>query len=158
MFYFYLYLTLGLVIINYPPILEYTKIDDYFTDTITTISQYFIEQIGISVTRNGEFLHLSNSILQIEYACSGLDIIILFIATILSLNIKFYNKILLSIITIFIFEFLNIIRIVYLGWILENKPQWFDFIHDYILNILLLSIIFLFLSLILKNKEVNIKQ
>ena len=155
---FYFYIILAIVIVNYPPILEFTNFDEHFTNIITIISKYFIEIIGIDVVRDGEFLHLPSSNLQIEYACSGLDIIILLSAVILSIEIKFYKRIILIFMLNIIFGLLNSIRIAYLGWILENYPKWFDFMHDYILNILLLSIIFLFLSLILKNKEVNIKQ
>jgi len=144
MFYFYLYIGFALIIITYPPILEATQLDEAFTGFITIMSKYSIEAIGLPVVQNAEYLHLPHSTLKIEYACSGFDIIIILLATILSLNINFYRKALFIFSTIIVVEFLNIIRIVSLGWILENQPKWFDLMHDYVFSGLLFIVVFLF--------------
>ena len=151
MFYFYLYIAFAFIIIEYPPILEATQLDEYFTQFITIMSKYSIEAMGLPVVQNAEYLHLPHSTLKIEYACSGFNIIILLSAMILSINIKVYKRIMLILLTIIVIEVFNIIRIVSLGWILENQPKWFDLMHDYIFTGLLLMLSILVISTILKK-------
>ena len=151
MFYFYLYITIALIILGYPPILENTQIDEYFIELITIVSKHSLEIIGLPVVQNAEYLHLPTSTLKIEYACSGFDIVILLSAIIFSINIKIYLRFLFILLTITLIEFFNIIRIISLGWILENQPKWFDLMHDYIFTGVLLIMVFWVILTVLKR-------
>jgi exosortase/archaeosortase family protein len=73
-----------------------------------------------------------------------LRVLLLFLSFIIAYPSSLSLKIRWSIYSIIFLELLNIFRIVVLSWVLINYPQYFNFMHDYVLSVILLLIVAIF--------------
>lgn len=107
---------------------------------LTSIFQFLYSDI---IIENNQF-KVQNAIMVIEPACHVLRVLLLFLSFIIAYPSSLSLKIRWSIYSIIFLELLNIFRIVVLSWVLINYPQYFNFMHDYVLSVILLLIVAIF--------------
>ncbi len=132
--YYFLYLSLLSILFFFTPI------DTWSTLLSIELTKYSIEVIGIQAEIQGNSFKLDNITMLIEPECNGLKATLLFLAVIMAYPAKLKLKLTWMISSIFILQVLNILRITFLAWILRFHLNYFDFIHEYLSPIVLISI------------------
>ncbi|PIN90235.1 hypothetical protein COU57_03955 [Candidatus Pacearchaeota archaeon CG10_big_fil_rev_8_21_14_0_10_32_14] len=105
----------------------------YFLFTSLTIYPvYYLVQIYSKATLYGNLITLSNNIsLEIVGACvAGSAYLLLTILNLSTSNIKLKKRILMLLSSYFIFLIFNIIRIVFLGYLVFIGSAYFDIVHS----------------------------
>ena len=108
------------------------KIFYFLFTNLTIYPVFYLVQIYSKATLNGNLITLSNNIsLEIVGACvAGSAYLLLTILNLSTPNIKIKKRILMLAISYFIFLIFNIIRIVFLGYLVFIGSAYFDIVHS----------------------------
>jgi exosortase family protein XrtM len=144
---YFLYISLFFLLVDFKPVREFLQIERVYNIFITALSAKMIEIIQIPVDYDLNILHLANADMVIKFGCNGLEAILIFIAGVLAYPSSFKSKIIGIVIGVLIIEAINILRIAFLAYVINNYPKFFDIMHSYVtqsIMIILAFIIFLF--------------
>ncbi len=104
------------------------------------ISARLLSAAGIEVTSAGPLVHLPGRSLYIAFGCNGLEAVVIYGAAILAYPATFLYKLKGLIGGLVVLQVVNIIRIVVLGIAAVKFGKWFDYIHYYIAQGLMIAI------------------
>ena len=116
------------------------SLEELITTFTVDATKVFIDFIGIQATLIGDAFYLDNAIMLVEPECNGLKALLLFETVILAYPASIRVKISWIIGSTIFLQFLNIVRVTFLAWVLESHADYFDFMHDFITPILLIAI------------------
>ena len=88
-----LYMVIAFILVDYEPVRELLKLDEYYTGTVTWLSAELIRAIGIDVMVNGAFLQLKSAIMEVKFGCNGLEAILLYVAAVLAFPASWKERI-----------------------------------------------------------------
>ena len=83
------------------------------------------------------------SYIYIWHGCSGLKEMAMFLFIMILFPGPWKHKLWFTPLSLLFIYFISIIRIVFLGLIFKSHPGWFNFVHEYLFNILFFLIFFL---------------
>ncbi len=155
-----LYITYILIffsIIEIPFIINIFPIEEFTTHIAVEATKISINLIGIEAKVNGISFELDNAIMMVDPDCNGLKAVMLFVAVILAYPSSLKVKVIWILGSIIFLQFINIVRITFLAWVLRYHFDNFDFIHDYISPIFVISIaLFMFYKYVdIANKSLE---
>lgn len=113
------------------------------------ISSLLLNILGQHTTTSASMISSQTTVVMLSFGCEGTEPIIIFLAGIIAIPIKFNFKLIPALIGIVSLYILNFIRIVVLFFIQKNQPDLFESFHSIIFPIffILLSLICLGLCL-----------
>jgi exosortase/archaeosortase family protein len=146
-----IYMLIAFILVDYQPIHDFLRLDEFYTAAVVVLSKYLIELIGISVTAQGSFLHLNSAIMEVKFGCNGLEAILLFAAAVLAYPASWKLRLAGIIIGSTFLQIFNLIRIAILAWVLEYHPTVFPIMHEYITQSIMIAIAFVAFLVYLQN-------
>ena len=102
-----------------------------YTNVINPIVTFLINSIGIEAMHMGIDIILPTSILKVLFGCNGLEAILIFIAGVLAFKADTKYKLKYLIQGILLISVINIFRLVLLAYVLEVHGNYFNLMHDY---------------------------
>lgn len=150
-------MSIAFTLLEYEPLRELLMLDSIYTYSVVYISQYFIQLIGIHVETSNEFIYLNSSALQIEFGCNGLEAILLFTVAVLAFEGSIKNKIIGIVLGSSVLQLINIARIVLLAYVLEYHDKYFEVMHIYVTQsmMVVLALVVFLLYLAWIEREVS---
>ncbi|MFA6136688.1 MAG: exosortase/archaeosortase family protein [Sulfurimonas sp.] len=140
-----LFISLSFLLIEHDYFKSWLQINALYTVWVTLISAKMMS-LFVSLQYDTTFIHLPTLSLEIKFGCNGLESIVLYISAVLAYKATLKEKLyglgigLLSIYAI------NISRIMVLGYVGVNHFEYFDVMHTYITqNIMIVLVFFVFL-------------
>ncbi|MEA2099882.1 MAG: archaeosortase/exosortase family protein [Campylobacterota bacterium] len=103
-----------------------------YTSAINPIVTYFINMLGIEAISVGIDILLPSSTLQVIFGCNGLEALLIFIAGILAFKARLKDKLKYLGQGILLISIINIFRLVILAYVIEYHNYYFDLMHDYV--------------------------
>lgn len=125
----------------------------YYLNFTAKLSSLLLNIFRIHTNIDGSLIYSADTSVLISYGCEATEPIIIFLAGLIAIPLKFRNKILPGIITIFLLYILNLFRIVALFLIQKNYPNQFDNFH--IIYFPILFILFALVGLYLSTKSIS---
>jgi len=151
------YIILFFLLLEIPYIVEIFPLENFTTNLAVEATKISINLIGIEAKVSGVSFKLDNAIMMVDPDCNGLKAVILFIAVILAYPSSLKVKLVWILGSIIFLQFINIVRITFLAWTLRYHFDNFDFIHDFISPIFVISIaLFMFYKYVdIANKSLE---
>jgi len=102
---------------------------------------------------SGIILSLPTSAIGIVFGCNGLESLILFFSGILAYpGIEWRTRLYWLALGYSVLTFINIIRLAFLAWVNEFYKPWFDFLHAYVTESMMIFLaLLLFIYYMKKN-------
>ncbi len=150
-FLYVIYMIIAFFLVDYKPVHDLLRLDEYYTGGVVYLSRYLIDLIQIPVTAQGAFLHLSHAIMEVKFGCNGLEAILLFTAAVLAYPASWKARLSGIVLGSFFLQFFNLIRIAILAWVLEYHPTVFPIMHEYITQSIMIAIAFVAFLIYLQN-------
>jgi len=125
-------MAIAFTLLEYPPLQELLQLDSIYTNSVVYISHFFIALFGIEVSSANDLIYLPHDILKIEFGCNGMEAILLFTMAVLAFSASLKQKVIGLIVGSTLLQAINILRIVLLAYVLENHPKYFELMHTYV--------------------------
>ena len=120
-----------------------------FTDFLATLSALILGFLYHGVFSEGNLIYdqITNQGVYIMPGCNGVEVCLVLVAAILAFPSNIKNKVLGIFFGVLVVQFLNLIRIVSLFFLLQWDKNWFDFFHLYLWQALIMldALVFWFL-------------
>jgi exosortase family protein XrtM len=146
-----IYMVVAFILVDYQPVHDYLRLDEFYTAGVVSLSQDLIEFLGIPVRAEGALLHLNSAIMEVKFGCNGLEAILLLCAAILAYPGSWKARIIGILMGSLFLQFFNLIRIAILAWVLEEHPSIFPIMHEYITQSIMIAIAFVIFLVYLQN-------
>ncbi len=153
-----LYMVIAFILVDYEPIRELLRLDEFYTSAVVTLSAWLIELIDINVIADGAMLKLNGAIMHVKFGCNGLEAILLFIAAVLAYPASWRVRFIGIVAGSSVLQVLNIIRIALLAWVLEYYPQNFALMHEYVTQSIMIALAFILFLIYLQVAENEYKN
>ncbi len=114
------------------------------TQHVATATHWLLSMFYDGVVLEGTRVIFPNGqLMHIVWACSGLKQMFIFTLIIICARGSWRNKLWFVPLGLLACHIYNIVRIAFLGWIVESHFELFDFFHEYITKYIFYGIIFL---------------
>lgn len=157
MFKFFIFYILNMVILFL--IFTYQTTIDLqllYTSIINPITTFFINIIGIEATYIGIDIFLPTSILKVLFGCNGLEAILIFVAGVVAFKAQLRYKLKYLLQGVLLISAINIFRLVLLAYVIEIHNDYFNLMHDYVTQHMMVFLaILLFLIFTSNVKNIN---
>ena len=131
----------------------------YFSKTKTENIIVKMLSVGVSVkiinliTPNDPVVQKGNDIcsndlcMSVNTGCDGMDGILIVVSAMLAFPMILRNKIMGTVLGVLLVYLTNLMRIIMLYYVLKYKPDWFEFMHTYIGQVMVIFVggVFFFL-------------
>lgn len=121
-----------LIIIGYQPIKNVIDLNGLYTQFIVRITAFLLKPFHIIKHINGSLIHLKNTTLDVKFGCNGLEAFFIYAAGVLSFPTTLNKKLKGLALGLLIIQVMNIVRIAGLCLSSIYLKQYFDYIHIYI--------------------------
>ncbi len=111
-----------------------------YSSATAWVSARLLSLAGIHADNTGPLVHLPGRSLRIAFGCNGLEAVVIFGAAIVAYPAPLLYKIKGLFAGLIILQAVNIIRIFMLGLAAVKFPQFFDYIHYYVAQGLMIAI------------------
>ncbi len=142
-FLYILYLAIAFFLVDYAPMREALHIESFYNDFVASLSTWFIDLLGIAAKALGDAINLPHATLIIKFGCNGLEAIFIYVAGVLAYPAQWKMKLGGILLGSLVLEILNIFRIALLAYTIEHYPRYFDLMHDYITQSIMIVLAFL---------------
>lgn len=119
-----------------------------------------IDWIGIPNTSHGIYLELPTNTLAIVFGCNGLESIIIFVSGVMAYpGVRWSDRIYWLSIGYLLLFVINVFRIALLALVIERYNSWFDLMHTYITQSVMIFLAFLiFIWFVQEQKKAQREQ
>ena len=122
----------ALVLIGYEPIKNIFDLNGYFTFSLLKITGRLFALFNIPVSIDGSIIHLQGFSMNVLFGCNGLEAFLIYTVGIIAFPAKIKAKIIGLLSGFLVLQILNVVRIVGLGFAGIYMREYFDFIHIYL--------------------------
>jgi exosortase/archaeosortase family protein len=132
------------LIIEASQVLHTSGLNDWVIKNLIFLSEHILTFLGFDMFSKNDVVGIvGSSGVQIGAPCNALDLMALFLGILILLPGKTAGKILYSVIGILFIHILNLMRVLALIIILDVKPGWLAFNHNYTFTLSMYIVIFL---------------
>ena len=146
-----LYMVLAFLLVDYKPIHDFLRLDEFYTSAVVALSEKLIALLGIAVSSDGKFLHLGSAVMEVKFGCNGLEAILLFVAAVLAYPASWKMRMTGIVVGSTLLQFFNLVRIAVLAWVLEYHGDIFVLMHEYITQSIMIALAFVTFLLYLQS-------
>ncbi len=111
-----------------------------YSSTTAWFSAKLLTAVGIDVWHKGPLLHLPGRTLRIAFGCNGLEAVVIYGSAVLAFPASWKYKIKGLVYGLVSMQLLNLIRIAALGYTAVHFPKWFDYVHYYVAQGLMIAV------------------
>lgn len=112
-----------------------------FTGFLASVSVFIMQSFDADVVSQGVIISsksLSSNAVKIAAGCNGVEAVIILFSAIFAFPSQFKHKLYGFFIGFFAIQFLNVIRIISLFYLLQWDKNWFDWFHLYLWQALII--------------------
>lgn len=129
--------------ISFVPLQKIFDINNTYSNLIAMISSKFLNIIGLHSVQQGRLIILPNVTLKVVYGCNGLDAAMIYAVAVIAFPAHWKKKLYGIILGSFVIQIINIIRIIFLSYYANSGvhlKKYFDYIHLYAAQGLMIAI------------------
>ncbi len=143
--FYIIYITILFTLVEYSYFQSLLQINSIYSTLVTRLSAAAMEPF-VALTYSANFIYLPGETLEIKFGCNGLEAVMLYISAILAYPASLKNKIYGLIIGFIVINIINIIRVMILGYVILEYNPYFDMMHTYVTqNIMIVFVFFAFI-------------
>jgi exosortase H (IPTLxxWG-CTERM-specific) len=129
----------AVLLIGYEPVKEIIDLNGIFSRTLASSAIPALKLFGIDARASGAVIYVPGYALEILFGCNGLEAFIIFGAAIISFPASWREKATGLFAGLLALQFLNYVRIVLLGVAGVFIPEYFELLHMYIAQGLMIA-------------------
>jgi len=133
-------MTLFFLLIAMKPIQNIIDLNGLYTKTIIFITVKILDIMGLSCTCQGSVITISGISLDVKFGCNGLEAVMIYTVGIISFPATWKKKFLGIIAGFIVLQTINIIRIVALAYSCIYFKNFFEYIHIYIAEGIMIAV------------------
>ena len=157
-FLYVLYLAIAFILVDYEPVRKFLRLEEYYNAFVTTLSAQIIQWLGIPVSAEANVLHLPHANMIIKFGCNGLEAILIYLAGVLAYPASWKDRIVWGLVGSVVLELLNFVRIAFLAWTVEHYPAYFNLMHEYVTQSIMIALAFLMFLFYLQRVSGDAKE
>ncbi len=119
---------------------RYVDLNGIYSSFTAWISAELLSFVGLNVSSSGALVHLPGRTLRIAFGCNGLEAVVIYGAAVLAYPSSWLYRLKGLIYGLVCLQVINVLRIVGLGIAAVEIPQWFEYIHYYVAQGLMIAI------------------
>ncbi len=119
---------------------NYLDLNGIYSDTTAFLSAKLLSFLGIKATSTAAILDLPGRSLRISFGCNGLEAVVIYGCAVIAYPSNWLYRLKGLLYGFVVLLLLNLLRIVGLGFTVVKMPQWFDYVHYYIAQGLMIVI------------------
>ena len=119
---------------------KYIDLNGIYSGTTAWLSAKLLSAAGIKVSSSGPLVHLPGRSLRIAFGCNGLEAVVIYGAAILAYPSSWPYKFKGLVYGLVFLQVINLLRIVGLGIAAVKIPRWFEYMHYYIAQGLMIAV------------------
>lgn len=119
---------------------RYLDLNGIYSGSTAWIAARLLSAAGIHASSAGPLLHLSGRSLRIAFGCNGLEAVVIYGAALLAYPAPWLYRLkglLYGLVSLLV---LNLLRIAGLGFAAVKIPGWFEYIHYYIAQGMMIAV------------------
>ena len=133
-------MTLFFLLIALEPIQNVIDLNGLYTKAIIFITAKILEIMGILCTCQGSVITISGISLDVKFGCNGLEAVMIYTVGIISFPATWEKKLLGIVADFIVIQIINIIRIVALAYSCIYFKTFFEYIHIYIAQGMMIAV------------------
>ncbi|PXF59246.1 MAG: exosortase H [Deltaproteobacteria bacterium] len=133
-------MTLFFLLIALEPIQNVIDLNGFYTKAIIFITAKILDIMGISCMCQGAIITIAGISLHVKFGCNGLEAVLIYAGAIISFPATWGKKLLGIIVGFIVIQIVNIIRIVALAYSCIYFKNFFEYIHIYIAEGIMIAV------------------
>jgi len=125
-------MAIALLIIALEPVKRVVDINDLYSNMLVQITAFLLKPFGIVEGTRGPIIDLKGITLNVRFGCNGLEAFVIYAVAIISFPVATAKKLWGILVGLVIIQLLNIIRILALGMSGVYFKTYFEYIHIYV--------------------------
>lgn len=121
------FLLLGLT-----PVRNVIDVNGAYSNAIVVVTAKILGLLGITSTYHGSLINLPSISLDVEFGCNGLEAVMIYCVAVLTFPAAWRKRIYGIVLGFLVIQVLNLIRIVLLAYAGVYYKEFFDLIHLYV--------------------------
>lgn len=127
-------------LIGYRPVQNIFDINGRYTDFIIYVTVKLLGLAGIPTTTHGTIINLPSTSVEVVFGCNGLEAVLIYAIAVLAFPSAWKHKLLGIILGFIMIQFINIIRILAVIYVLDNFHRVFEIVHVYLAQGLMIAV------------------
>ncbi len=129
---------------------QFIDLDNYYSQFIALLTSHLLKMAGIPHTHHETFLYFPSLTFNIIFACTGLDMFIIYTASVIASPGQWQRKPYWIVSGFFIIQIVNLLRLTGLSYVAVYNIRFFDYFHNFVFQdiaiIVILSLFFMYLN------------
>ncbi|TAN40200.1 MAG: exosortase H [Nitrospirae bacterium] len=138
------------VVIGFTPFQKYVDVNGLYTQGVVFFTTKVLGVMNIPCTHSGSIIQLPSISLDIKFGCNGLEAVMIYSVAVIAFPASWKKKLIGIVAGFLLIQTINIIRIAGLAYSGIHFQQYFEYIHVYIAQGMMiavsLAIFFLYLN------------
>jgi exosortase/archaeosortase family protein len=130
------------ILIGYEPVKSVMDINGAYTRMIVYFSYLALKPFGIVQGIDGSVITLKGLALDVRFGCNGLEAFLIYSIAVLAFPARWILKTLGVVIGFIVLQIVNILRIAGLGLTGIYLPQYFQYVHIYVAQGMMIAVAF----------------
>ncbi len=126
--------------IGFYPIRNLIDVNGLYSHAIVAITVKILSLLGIASHSQGSVIQLFSISLDVKFGCNGLEAVMIYSAAVIAFPSSWKNKLIGVAMGFFVIQTINIFRIVGLAYSAVHASNFFEFIHTYIAQGMMIAI------------------
>lgn len=132
-------MAVAVLFIGYEPVKNIIDLNGIFSRTLAASAIPALNLIGIKAHASGAVIYVPGYALEILFGCNGLEAFIIYGAAIISFPASWRARVVGIVVGLLVLQILNYVRIVLLGVAGVFMPQYFELLHMYVAQGLMIA-------------------
>jgi exosortase H (IPTLxxWG-CTERM-specific) len=128
------------ILIGFDPILKLLDINGLYTHAIVALTTCILSVLGIASTCQGSIINLFSISLDIKFGCNGLEAVMIYSIAVIAFPASWKKKLIGIAAGFVVIQIVNILRIVGLAFSGIHARNFFEYIHTYIAQGMMIAI------------------
>jgi len=150
------------ILIGFEPILNLIDINGLYTRAIVVITARILSFLGIASTCQGSIIELFSISLDVKFGCNGLEAVMIYSVAVIAFPASWKTKLTGIAVGFVVIQIVNILRIVGLAYSGIHAKNFFEYIHTYIAQGMMIAIslgvFFIYLNYVKSTGKVASQQ
>lgn len=137
---YFMLMGISLILIAFEPIKRVINVNELYSRMIVSFTALLLKPFGIVRDISGSIIELKGIALNVAFGCNGLEAFLIYTVAVLSFPAEAKKKLYGIGMGFLILQILNVLRIVGLGLSAVYLEQYFDFLHTYVAQGIMIAI------------------
>ena len=135
-----LFLLFFLLIIGIEDFRNILDLNGVYTDFTIRILVFLFKSLGMKVSSHGTTVTVGGFSMNVLFGCNGLEAFFIYSAGVLAFKSDLRTKVIGMLLGLFFIEIVNMLRLLFLGFIGVFYSKYFDYFHIYIAQGIMIAV------------------